>query len=429
MGAAQDILLVEDRTRPLSTMSMSLSGGQLADPAGQEGLAFLTSQMLTRGTARHTQAELSEALDTMGSHLGVSVARETTSVIGDALTRNFDEFEALVTEVLCEPTFPEEELSRLKRQTIAELKQVRDNDAALAKRFFVRGFYEEHPYGRPLRGTEESLDRISRDDVVRFYETHYSSHGAISGACGDLTLERFTSYIETTAGELPAGPQASVAVQSPMDWKPGYRLDLIDKPERSQTQVFIGHPTLHANHDDYIALYLAHVIFGGTFTARLSQEIREKRGWSYGAYSYLHGDRHLGTFILRFYPGLGDTIPALEVADQLLSDYHADGPTEEELENARRYIVNSHPMSLETAEERLHEQLACRMLGRDPSWLETFIPAIKALTLDDLNRVIKAHLTPNDVLTTVVCTADGVKEQLAAWGRPQTTRVLGYESL
>jgi zinc protease len=428
MGTPEDILLVEDHTRPLSTVSVNLKGGQLSDPEGQEGLAFLTSQMLTRGTKRHTQAELSEVLDTMGSHLGISVARQTTSVIGDALTRNFDEFEALVTEVLTQPTFPEDELARLKRQTVAELQQVRDNDAALAKRFFVRAFYGEHAYGRPLRGTEESLARISRDDVVRFYETHYSPKETLSGACGDLTRERFATYIETTAGGLPAGPQEPIAIQAPMDWKSGYRLDLIDKPDRSQTQVFIGHPTLHANHDDYIALYMAHVIFGGTFTARLSQEIREKRGWSYGAYSYLHGDKHLGTFILRFYPGIDDTIPALEVTDQLLRDYHAEGPTAEELENAQRYIVNSHPMSLETAEKQLHEQLACCMLGRDPSWLKTFIPAIKALTLDDLNRVIKAHLTPDDVQTTVVCTAKGLTEQLAAWGRPETTRVLDFES-
>ena len=428
MSASQDILLVEDHTRPLSTVSVNLNGGQLSDPEGQEGLAYLTSQMLTRGTKRRSQAELSEALDTMGSHLGVSVSRETTSIIGDALTRNFDEFEALVTEVLCEPTFPEDELARLKRQTVAELQQVRDNDAALAKRFFVRSFYGDHAYGRPLRGTEESLARISRDDVVRFYEERYSARDVISGACGDLTHERFTTYIERTTGALPAGPQSPVAIEAPMDWKSGYRLDLIDKPERSQTQVFIGHPTLNANHDDYIALYLAHVIFGGTFTARLSQEIREKRGWSYGAYSYLHGDKHLGTFILRFYPGLADTIPALEVADNLFREYYAEGPTAEELENARRYIVNSHPMTIETAEKQLHEQLACRILGRDPSWLESFIPAIKALTLDDLQRAIKAHLSPDDVQTTVVCSADAMAEQLQAWGRPESTRVLDFES-
>ena len=428
MSALEDTLLVEDRTRPISTMSVNLAGGQLADPKGKEGLAFLTSQMLTRGTKQRTQAELSEALETLGSHLGISVARESTAIVGDALTRNFDAFEALVAEMLNEPSFPEEELEKLKRQTLAELKQVRDNDAALAKRFFVRAFYGDHVYGRPLRGTEESLSKITRDDVVDFYQNHYSAEGSISGACGDLTQARFQSYVDRITEGLPAPKQDAPEIAAPMDWEPGYRLDLVDKPERSQTQVFIGHPTLHANHDDYIALYLAHIIFGGTFTARLSQEIREKRGWSYGAYSYLHGDKHLGTFILRFYPGHGDTIPALEVADQLLRDYHQHGPTAEELENARRYIVNSHPMTLETAEKQLHERLACRMLGRDPAWLQTFIPAIKALTLEDLKRAIKRHLTPDDVVTTVVCSAEGLSEQLSAWGRPKRTRVIDYET-
>lgn len=428
MSTLEDTILVADRTRPISTMSVNLAGGQLSDPKGKEGLAFLTSQMLTRGTKHRSQAELSEALETLGSHLGISVAREATAIVGDALTRNFDAFEALVAEMLNEPSFPEDELAKLKRQTLAELKQVRDNDAALAKRFFVRGFYGDHVYGRPLRGTEESLAQITRDDIVEFYQAHYSAEGVISGACGDLSLARFQTYVERITGGLPAPKQTPADITVPMAWESGYRLDLVDKPERSQTQVFIGHPTLHANHDDYIALYLAHIIFGGTFTARLSQEIREKRGWSYGAYSYLHGDKHLGTFILRFYPGHGDTVPALEVADQLLRDYHLNGPTAEELENARRYIVNSHPMTIETAEKQLHERLACRMLDRDPAWLETFIPAIKALTLDDLKRVIKTHLSPDDVLTTVVCTAEGLSEQLTEWGHPKRTRVIDYET-
>ncbi|MDP6946883.1 MAG: pitrilysin family protein, partial [Myxococcota bacterium] len=386
-------------------------------------LAYLTACLLTRGTARRTQAQLSEDLDTMGSSLGISVGRETTSVTGDALTRNLDEFQALVREVLCEPSFPEDEIARLKRQTIAELRQVRDNDAALAKRFFVRGFYGDHVYGRPLRGTEASLESITRDDIIAFYQAHYTREDAISGACGDLDRDRFAAYVTDVTEGLEAPAQPPVPIET-MGWPSGYRLQLIDKPERTQTQIFIGHPTLDANHDDYVALFMAHTIFGGTFTARLSQEIREKRGWSYGAYSYLHGDRHMGTFVLRFYPGHDDTIPALEVADDLFRTYCSEGPTAEELEASRRYIVNSHPMSLETAEKRLHERLACRLLGREDGWSETFVPAVQALTLDDLNRAIERHLSPDDVFTTVVCTAAPLLPKAEAWGRAQSTDVI-----
>lgn len=428
MSDSQDLLLVEDHARPISTISLNLAGGQLADPPGKEGLAYLTSIMLTRGTTRRNQAQLSEALDTLGSNLGISVSRQSTSVTGDALTRNLDDFQAFVAEVLCEPSFPEEELAKLKRQTIAELRQVRDNDGALAKKFFVRGFYEDHVYGRPLRGTEASLEAITRDDIVAFYEAHYTAHGAVNGACGDLDADRFNAYVEAVTGRLPAPAQEPVHVETPMPWPSGYRLRLVDKPDRSQTQVYIGHPTLDANHDDYIALYVAHTIFGGTFTARLSHEIREKRGWSYGAYSYLHGDRHMGTFVLRFYPGHEDTVPALEVADDLYRTYHREGPTAEELESARRYIVNSHPMSVETAEKRLHERLACRILGRDDGWPDTFVPKVAALTLDDLNRAITRHMDPDNVYTTVVCTAEPLLERVATWGRPCSTEVVDYES-
>jgi zinc protease len=428
MANTQDLLLVEDRTRPIVTMSVSLAGGQLADPPGKEGLAYLTAHMLMRGTTKRTHAQLSEDLDTLGSNLGISVSRETTSVTGDALTRNLPEFETLLAEILGEPTFPDDELARLKRQTIAELRQVRDNDGALAKRFFVRGFYGDHVYGRPLRGTEASLESITRDDVVGFYRAHYTSEGAISGACGDLDLDRFAGYVDAITAGLPAPAQEPVPIETPMAWPSGYRLRLVDKPDRSQTQIYIGHPTLDANDDDYLALYMAHTIFGGTFTARLSQEIREKRGWSYGAYSYLHGDKHLGTFVLRFYPGEEHAIDALEVTDALYRDFYREGPTAEELDTARRFVVNSHPMSLETAENRLHERLACRLLGRPDSWVDELIPAIKALTLDDLNSAIRRHLDPDNVLTTVVCTAEPLRERIAAWGRPVSTEVIDYET-
>lgn len=428
MSSVQDLILVEDHTRPISTVSVNLAGGQLSDPPGKEGLAFLTATMLMRGTTKRTQAQLSEDLDTMGSSLGISVGRQSTSVTGDALTRNLTDFESLVAEVLSEPSFPADELARLKRQTIAELRQVRDNDAALAKRFFVRKFYGDHVYGRPLRGTEASLERITRDDVLNFYRDHYTGDGAISGACGDLDRDRFARFVDTVTGNLPAAGHTPVAIETPMPWSSSYRLDLVDKPERSQTQVFIGHPTLDANHPDYIPLFVAHTIFGGTFTARLSQEIREKRGWSYGAYSYLHGDRHMGTFIMRFYPAQDDTIPALEVTDQLFRTFHRDGATAQELETCKRYLINSHPMTLETAEKRLHEQLACRLLGRATSWIDEFVAVVRDLTLDEMNEAVRRHMTPDDVLTTVVCTAEPLMERISAWGRPSTTQVIDFDT-
>ena len=181
----REILLVEEHTLPIVVVNLVLRAGALADPVGKEGLAFLTAQMLTRGAGALSQEAIADALDFLGSSLSASVGRETMGLGGDALVRNLDTFVGLMARVLLEPTFPADELDKVKRQTLAELAQVRDNDSALCQRAFVRTLFAGHPYGRPAKGTEESIARITRDDLVAFHAEHYRGSDVLVGAAGD----------------------------------------------------------------------------------------------------------------------------------------------------------------------------------------------------------------------------------------------------
>ena len=422
-----DLLIVPEHTRPIAVFSLNVQAGLLHDPPGKEGLAWFTGQMLMRGTKSWTHEALSEELDFLGSLAGVAVGRDSTSLTGDALVRNFDDFEAICAAVLHEPTFPQAEIDKLKRRTIADLRQIKDNDESLGRHFFVHHLYDNHVYGQALRGTEKSLGNISRDDIVAFHAQHYRSAGTIAGFAGDIDVARAEQFAAATLGRLPKGAGPSFEV-GPLDYGEGYRLTLVDKPDRSQTQVFIGHPAIHGNHPDYTALFVANTILGGTFTSRLSHEIREKRGWSYGAYSSVHGDQRMGSFMARFYPGTGDTVAALELADQLITDYQANGPTDEEVAKAIEYLVNAHPMAVETAEKELHHRLMQRLIGRPDDWLETYVARMKALTPDKIRAAAKAHLRPDDVTVTVVCTAAELQADLDAWGRPANVQILDYRT-
>ncbi len=140
--------LVEDHTLPISVMTMALPTGSLQDPIGKEGLAYLTSKMLSRGAGDLSQVQIAQAVERLGSSLGIAVHRENITVGGDALSRHLNQFEALVQLILSQPTFPEEELTKLKRLVMIEHRQLRDNDAGLAQRGFLRRLYRDHPYGR-----------------------------------------------------------------------------------------------------------------------------------------------------------------------------------------------------------------------------------------------------------------------------------------
>jgi zinc protease len=397
-------------------VALVLEAGAIHDPPGKEGTAYLTGQMLLRGAGSLNQAAIAEELDYLGSALGVRVGRDVTTVSGDALTRNFDAFEKLCALLVTQPTFSDDELEKLKRQTVAELIQVRDSDSALGQRFYVRRLFEAHPYGRAAHGTEASIPTITRDDVVAFYTKHYRQGGAMVGAAGDLDAERLRGFIERTLGALPTGGTGEPPIP-PAPQPKGIRVLLVDKPERTQTQVYVGHPTLAATHPDYLPLLVAHTLFGGTFTATLSQEIREKRGWSYGAYSYLSGDKHLGTFSLRFYPAVKDTVPALRLATELYQALVKEGATEEQVEFARRFLVQSHPFSIDTAERKVHELLAALLQGHPADWLDHFPERVGAVTTAEVNAAMKRHLTPDDLLVVVVATAADLEADIAAWGQ------------
>ncbi|TNF34905.1 MAG: insulinase family protein, partial [Deltaproteobacteria bacterium] len=185
MSDQTPMLLVEDRGRAISTWILSLPVGALLDPPGKEGLAYLTGQMLLRGAGGMDQARFADELDYLGSTLSVGTGRERTTISGDALSRHLDDFEALVAAMLNEPVLDAEELEKLKRQTVAELVQVRDNDAALGQRFFLRRLFAGHPYGRPVKGTEASIPTIDIADVRAFYRERFVAGGALLGASGD----------------------------------------------------------------------------------------------------------------------------------------------------------------------------------------------------------------------------------------------------
>ena len=186
-----------------------------------------------------------------------------------------------------------------------------------------------------LLGTEETVQNLCLDDIVSFYKTCFRPAYANIGVSGDITVQRFEELVESQfADHTFSSIRPKVALPAPRTLS-GQTIILMDKPERSQTQVLLGHSTVPAGHPDMVPLAVGNTAFGGTFTSRLMQEVRVKRGWSYGAYSGFSVGRELSTYHVNFYPKTEDTIPALKLVLDLIQTLTKEGLPEEELAFAR----------------------------------------------------------------------------------------------
>jgi zinc protease len=404
---------VADFGRPFATIGFALNRGVLDDPPGKEGLAHLTAQMLNRGTRRKTRPQIAEAIDHIGSSVDISVSRDHTTLWADGLTRHRGTLLDLLDELMTEPTFPEDELEKLKRETLADLAALRDDDASLGMRFFARKLYGAHPYARPSKGDERSLTHITRADLVALHST-WSASDMLVAIAGDLDADEQRAVAVRLGGALSGSGVSAPVIPAAEPTAAGWNVTIVDKPKRTQTQVFIGHIALDAMHADWTPLQVGQTSFGGTFTSRFSHEIREKRGWSYGAWSQLSGDPRLGTFMLRFYPNTGDTAPALALSHTLLSEFARTGPTSDEFIAAQSYLQNGFVFAIDTAVKRLSELVSARLMGYPEDHVDTTVERLRRVTYEDAVRTTTSHLRPDAMTVTIVGTASELIKDIEA---------------
>jgi zinc protease len=403
-------------------------GGSLLDPPGSPGLMVLAANAVLLGTRRRSRAEFLDALDELGASLDVAVYREQVAFEGEVLTRHLPAFVELLAEALAEPAFDPGEVERLARRTAAELEQVADSDEALVALAHHDHVFRGSAFARQTRGLPHTVVHVTAAQLREIWTQSISRTTAVVASAGDLTLEETERY-----GRIALAGVGSAEVEIPAPPMPvlpaGLSILLVDKPDRTQTQVAWGHPCIPANHPDLLALSVANTALGGTFTARLMHEIREKRGWSYGAYSRISSDAIVGSFSARYYPATKDTLPALELGRQLLTDFAANGMRDEELEFTRSYLENSFPFVVETAAKRLTAQLEVEATGRPHDYLETYLDKLAQVTLAEANAAARAHIHPHALALTIVCTASDLEPALRAWPGVRELTVVPYDAL
>ncbi|HLG18806.1 MAG TPA: pitrilysin family protein [Bdellovibrionota bacterium] len=424
-----DTILAEKHDTPLVSINIAFSFGSYSNPSDKGGLANFFGDMLLRGTKTRTREEIENELDFLGANLKVDTGYHSTMVRGQVLRRNLDRLLALITDILTASIFPEKEVLKVRDELISELNIRLEDDTSVARVHFMEALFAGHPYGRDQMGSITSLKSITRDDLVRSFRDHIHRSGIMIGAGGDLDRPAFDAIVRALATSLPVGRDAPNQVAFHRELH-GRKVILVDKPERTQTQFFLGHPGISATDPDYFPLMVFSTAFAGhMFQAKYLQEIRVKRGWAYGAYGRLDARRDGGAFFLHTYPAVKDTLPALELSLQMLGDAAEKGLSDDDLTFAKNYLVRSFPFLIDTPEKIVDERIVARFVGYSDDYLETYISKIMAVTPQQARAVAKKHLNAKDLDIVVLCTAKDFKDTIGKAVGAASVEVVPFDRL
>ena len=404
-------ILAEDHAIANIMIGIALGRGATGDPIGKEGLTYLTMEMLMRGTQRQTHHEFSEAIDFMGSTISTSIGYDNLTIGGETLYRFRDEYLQLLSEALCSPSFLETELDKLRQETKDLLRLSTNDDNSLGHRHFVRHALKGHPYGRPAIGSYASLDAITIEDIKDLHKQLLQKGQLLVYAAGDIGEQELSELVGKYFSAIPDGISSRLEVTEPKKLSER-KLVIVDKPDRTQIQLFIGQPSINASHKDFYAMAVTDTAFGGFFESRYALEIRKKRGWSYYAGTSLPLYRHGGLFYLNTFTSTKNLAAAVEKSLTMLEELAHDGLTDEELEKAKGNLINEYPFKLDTAEKRVRQWLRIWAYDIRDDYLETYRSRIAEVSLADTKKAANTHIDGKNNVIVAVCAASECRSTL-----------------
>jgi zinc protease len=407
-GPAGSVLIVEsNRTVPLVHVVIASRSGAAADPRHREGLTNLAAEWARHGAGGKAREDVDAALDALGATLDVTTLPDSTRFEGQVLTRNLDAYLALVADVLVRPNFAAAELERTRREVIGQIDELRNDDRALAGRFFVRNLYADHPYGHPADGIPAAIESARPEEISAHFRRHFVGKNMVFAFAGDVEADTLAATLKRTFKGLAAGPAPepnALELREPVPPK-GWRIQLVDKPDRQQTQLLFGHPAVRATDPDFLPLTLGLTAFGGhAMNATMMSEIRRKRGLAYGAYLTLGQRRGTGAAIGWVFSASDKTVTTLKLVLRLYVAFMDKGLSADDVAFFKRFLIGSHASDMDVPEQRLAARVAAEVAGLPPDFIDTYPARINALTVAAVNAAIKRRVHARDLAITMVAT-------------------------
>lgn len=366
------------------------------------GLAKLTNGLIFEGTTELSADQIAEQFASMGVEYGNGSYRDMAIINLRTLSyeQQRDSGLALLTKILATASFPDEALQRESARMLVALDYADQTPAKKASRFFYESLYKTHPYGTPPEGNRESLKAIQQKDLLAYYKQFYVAKNVVLAMVGDLTEAQAHDYAEKISSAMPAGEKAAglpSASQNP-------EAIVIRKNHPStQTTVLMGQPVLKRGDKDLYALYVGNHILGGSgFSARLMKEVRVKRGLTYSIGSYLVPMHAQGPYQFSFTTKKSSTEEAIKLVDENLQQFIEQGPTQEELDNARLNITGSFPLRQASNKDIVENLAVIGFYDLPLDYLDKYNSHIEAVTLAQIKSAFKRRVHPETMTTIII---------------------------
>jgi len=390
----------EQRTLPIVSMNLMIRAGSRYDPKGDTGVANLTSKLLTYGTTQRDAMKISGILDHLGASLDTECGIDLATVHLNILKKDLDVGLNLVAELLTNASFPAEEIDRLKQALLASIKAKNDRPRTIAHEAFMQALYPDSPYGRPVEGTEDSVEKITRQQIVEFYQQYYRPNRSALVVVGDVSHKEMAAALtkafakwERDESEHEEGPKVP----------PPQRHDLKLDRNLTQANIVMGHEGLLRTDPDFYAVrVMNHILGGGGLSSRLGDSIRNEHGLAYSVYSYFSSGKNVGSFQVSMQTKNDTAQQAIALAKAEMERIRKGGVTDEELQEAKDYLIGSFPLRLDTNRRIAGFLGSVEYLGLGLDYPTRYPELIRAVTKDDVQRVANKYLRPDKLILVVV---------------------------
>ncbi len=397
------ISVIEQRGMPIVAFGVLMDAGASRDPENLPGLAGFTAQMLPEGTTTKTSQEIAQAFEFIGSRISADGRREYTLLSAETLTKHWPTGLELTADLVLNPNFPDREIERVRREHLTELRRGKDEPNAVAEQLMAGlVFQSSSGYGHPLSGTEKSIAALTQDDIVSQFSRDYTPANANLIVVGDVSIDEVAKRAEAVFGRWKGGPSANGrSVVEPSDGTA--TIYLVDRPGAPQSVIRALNTTIPRLHPDYLGLTLMNYAFGGQFSARLNQNLRQEKGYSYGYQSHVQWFRSSSLMLAG---GSVQTEVTKESVFETLKEYNevrGSRPiSEEELENAKASVLRSFPANFERPGAIMGQVLQMVQFGLPDDYLQTVRANVEAVTLDDVHRITQELVRPDQLKILVV---------------------------
>ena len=404
------LVVVEDSRLPLVSYRLAFRVGGAFDPPALPGLTDLLAGLMPEGTRSKTSKEIADEVARMGASLSAGANSDYTIVAASALSQFNDPIMDLLAEVALEPSFPENEVALAKQNTKESLRQQRAQPSFLASEMVSRVMFGEHPYS-VVAPTPESIDRATREEFVSFHHSKLVPNNAVFIVVGNVKYEDILKRAESLFATWQRGEDVVANFPAPpvRTKRTAY---LIDRPGSAQSNIVIANSGIIRTSPDYFPMLLMHTVLGANASSRLFMNLREDKGYTYGAYSNLDARRSAGTFRSTAEVRTPVTGDSLKEFFYELERIRNEPVSAKEIADAKSYLTGVFPIRLETQEGLTDQLVQIKMLNLPDDYLERYRDRVQAVTVEDIQRIAQKYVKPDEAALTVVGDGASVLEQM-----------------